>query len=452
MIDDEFTATLSQLRPGEAEAIRLGAVSLELRRGPGAPARYDVAGPRVTLGRGPACDVVLDDASLSTTHCEIELGDARVVLRELGSRNGTWVGPARVLDRVALPDGAEFIVGGCHFAVRFGPSIAVPLAGTPHFHGMHGHSDAMREIFALLDRLGPTPLTTLVLGETGTGKEEVARALHAASQRRGPFVVLDCGSLPHALAESVVFGHRKGAFTGAIADRPGCFEEADGGTLFIDEIGELPLELQPKLLRALDRREVVRIGEHVVRAVDVRVIAATNRELRKAIGEGTFRLDLYHRLAHVIVQIPPLRQRPQDIEPLARHFAAMVSDRVGRQFSLDQGALARLRDQPWEGNVRQLRHVVERACLLASSDVITRNEIAAPGLLHDSECSIDPGAAERALYQLPLKQALEQVGDAFARRYCEHLLSQTGGDLDLAATRAQYTRKGLRELLRRLGL
>jgi DNA-binding NtrC family response regulator len=242
------------------------------------------------------------------------------------------------------------------------------LAGVPsRFGAALGESPALRRVFALLARLAPTELTLTLIGETGTGKDVLARAVHDASRRSaGPFVVFDCGAVAPTLIESELFGHEKGAFTGAVAERQGAFERAHGGTLFLDEVGELGLDLQPKLLRALEQRRVRRVGGADDRAVDVRIVAATNRDLESAVAGATFRQDLFFRLSVAVLHLPPLRERRQDLAPLVRHFLA----EAGRPLNVAPTTLEVLASYDWPGNVRELRNVVSAAAALADGDTL----------------------------------------------------------------------------------
>lgn len=453
----EFTATRLQIREGELTRPRLGGVRLEVRTGADAGACFELGtastGTGQATGRHPAGasrfvggragdhDVVLTDPSISSTHFELSIASDHVVLRDLDSRNGTWVGQARLIGPVALQDGAEFDAGRCRLRLSFGGSVQVPIAVEASFGALRGVSPAIREVFATLARLAPKPITTLVLGETGTGKEEVARALHHASGRSGPFVVLDCAALPRELAEASILGYRKGAFTGATGDQPGAFEAAHGGTILIDEIGELPLDLQPKLLRVLQRREVQRIGEHHARAVDVRVLAATHRDLRVAMANSEFRPDLYYRIAQFVLEIPPLRDRPEDIVFLARHFVAGVAHETGRTLALGEDAERHLASLRWEGNVRQLRLAVECAAHLTTGTTVRRADL----VVHD--------LAPVALHgDVSLKEAVARVADAYLRQGCERVLQASGGRLEQAARLAGYSPRGFRDILKRLGL
>ncbi len=305
-----------------------------------------------------------------------------------------------------------------------------------------GASPAMRVAFAALARAARTDATVLIEGETGTGKEGAAEALHVASPRRdGPLVVVDCGALPANLLESELFGHEKGAFTGATARRIGAFEEARGGTIFLDEIGELPLDLQPKLLRVLERKDIRRLGSNARAPVDVRIVAATNRDLRTAVNAGRFRSDLYFRLAVVKVQLPPLRKRADDIPLLVERLLTRIGASPELVAALCTPAfLGRLKGFAWPGNVRELRNYLERC-------VVFQRELP----LGDDVEAVDSSRArtvDRGVYADARRRAL----DAFEKRYLEQLLVAHGGRVDGMAAEAGLHRVSLYRLLRRHGL
>jgi transcriptional regulator with GAF, ATPase, and Fis domain len=297
---------------------------------------------------------VIDDPTVSRVHAELQFRDDGIWVRDLASRNGTYVQGVRV-EGAQLTEGAKLRLGAAVVTVALGTQPATEAFPRDRFERLLGRSHAMKKLFARLDRAARTDATVLVLGETGTGKELVAESIHRASARRDrPFVVVDCGALHASLLESELFGHVRGAFTGASSDRLGAFEAAQGGTLFLDEIGEVPLELQPKLLRALEARTVRRLGETRVRTVDVRIVAATHRDLARSVAEGSFREDLYFRLAVLTVRVPPLRERLDDLPLLMESFEA-GPDLLSREH------LAELRTRRFPGNVRELRNYVERA-------------------------------------------------------------------------------------------
>ncbi len=309
----------------------------------------------------------------------------------------------------------------------------------------------MRGLLSLIERLAPTPIEVLILGETGTGKELAARALHRLSRRTGKFVVLDCGALPAELAEAKILGHVRAAFTGAERDAPGCFEAADGGTIFLDEIGELPPDLQPKFLRVLESREVIRLGEHSPRRIDVRVVSATNRDLPRMVTEGQFRQDLYHRIASLKLEMPPLRGRPDDVRPLVESFLVLHRAETNQPMTVSDAALAWLCSRRWDGNVRELKAAVRRAAYLASGTVLDVADFSGERLVWQTDLA-SGGADDASLLAFPLKAGAERVLAEFQIKYCRELLARYGADLDAAAAHAGYSRRGLRDLLRRVGL
>lgn len=328
----------------------------------------DISVPKahVAIGTLPENDIVLTDPTVSRRHAVVEETPGGWLVKDLGSTNGTFLDGVRVREGY-LKAGAVIKLGNTELAFAAAEERIEKLeSSADHFGGLIGSSLPMREVFAILERVAPTDVTVLLQGETGTGKELAARAVHDQSRRAGkPFVVFDCGAVPPNLIESELFGHEKGAFTDAVKARQGAFELAEGGTVFLDEIGELALALQPKLLRALDQREVRRVGAEQTVRVDVRVVAATNRDLEAEVKEGRFREDLYYRLAAVSVYLPPLRKRREDIDRVAAHLLAGIAKEAGRKIDgLAPEAADVLRSQPWPGNVRELRNVLVRAAAL----------------------------------------------------------------------------------------
>jgi two-component system, NtrC family, nitrogen regulation response regulator GlnG len=308
-------------------------------------------------------------------------------------------------------------------------------------------------VFALLERVAASDAAVLVEGETGTGKELVAEAVHAASaRRRGPFIVCDLGSLPRSLIESELFGHVRGAFTGADRDRVGAFEQADGGTIFLDEIGELQLDVQPRLLRALERRQVKPVGSSQFRTSDTRVVAATNRDLLAEAKAGHFREDLYHRQAVVRLRLPPLRERREDIPMLAEHFVARAAAAMGRPApALSASVVAALRGHDWPGNVRELKNVLERALSIApdvpSLDTTLLGLDDLPGAV-----AVNEGAAPLVDTTVPFKESKDRLVHAWEREYVTTLLDRAGGNVSLAARNAGIDRVYLHRLLKKHGL
>lgn len=314
------------------------------------------------------------------------------------------------------------------------------------FGELYGQSKAMRAAFDLLGRAAPTDLAIVLLGETGTGKELAARVLHAESTRAsGPFVVVDCGAIAATLIESELFGHERAAFTGAEKQRRGAFETAHRGTVFLDEIGELPLELQPKLLRVLERREVQRLGASRPTSVDVRIVCATHRDLASMVNEGTFREDLFFRLAEMVITLPPLRERRDDIPLLAGVILKDLADNGGPAASISDACMGLLTEHDWPGNVRQLRNVLRRAAVMSEDGTIQNVELGA------TTTSSTPTSA-LIDESLPLKEARDAWNGALEREYLERVLSRCGDDLDRAAAEAGMHRKSLERLLRRHGL
>jgi DNA-binding NtrC family response regulator len=410
---------------------------------------------------------------VSRHHLRLQGGVAGVRVVDDGSTNGTWYEGARVRD-VVVPFVAGLVLGAARLRLAPVESELRPARGDhaadaarASFGGLVGGDPRMRELFAMLADVAPLDATVIIGGETGTGKELVARALHDASARAGrPFVVFDCTAVPKDLIESALFGHVKGAFTGATGSRQGAFRRAHGGTIFLDELGELPLELQPKLLRVLEGRTVQAVGGDDPERIDVRIVCATHRDLKAEVKAGRFREDLYYRLAVVKVHLPPLRERPDDIEPLVRHFV--------RQLRASEPALEgfdALRRYAFPGNVRELRNLVERAVSLSKGRVVdlavhlpSDEAIAGPGqravgfadidvatAIEDSVGELRAAAADALGGDHAFKDAKAIVVEAFERVFLAGVVRRAG-NLSRAAQAAQMDRKHLRDLLRRHGL
>ena len=406
---------------------------------------------RVAIGSHPSNDLVLDDPTVSRFHCELRLDPRGVRVRDQGSSNGTFVDRVRVVDGY-LHDGAELRVGARAFVLRLDATPrSVPLGDVERFGALVGRSAAMRQAFEQLARCAKSDATVLLDGETGTGKEAAAIAIHEASARTdGPFVVVDCGALPATLLESELFGHVRGAFTGADRDHVGAFEAAHGGTIFLDEIGELPLDLQPKLLRALEQRTIRRVGDTRHRAIDVRVIAATHRNLRTMVNEGQLRPDLYYRLAVVSVELPPLRDRLDDLPLLVGTLLDRLrADPSTRARFTSVGFLAQLHRSRWPGNVRELRNYLERSLVLDAPAPIE----SAPAAATDSSTASAGSAADFPLDPTATYADARTAALAvFERRWLEALLAHHGGNVSEAARSAEINRPYLHKLLRRHGL
>ena len=409
------------------------------RLGDAAP--FTSSSERTVAGTHESADLVLQDPAVSRFHFEIAMGPRGASIRDLGSLNGTSVNGVSVL-HAHLRDGAVIEVGRTRLRFELGEgTAAVPLSTRERFGLAVGRSFAMARAFAVLERAAASESTVLLEGETGTGKELVAESIHRESPRKErPFVVVDCGAVPRDLLESELFGHARGAFTGAVAAREGAFEAASGGTLFLDEIGELAPELQPKLLRALERREIKRVGTNDYAHVDVRIVAATNRNLRAEVNEKRFRADLYYRLAVVEVRLPPLRERTEDLPLLVERILADLGASVhpAAMALRSPESLAELAQHAWPGNVRELRNYIER-CITLSERAPLVPEPPAPEL-----SGVD--------VSVPLKQARERWVAALERRYLQEVLARHQGNVTAAARAAGVDRIHMYRLLWRNGL
>jgi DNA-binding NtrC family response regulator len=438
---DEAPAATEQLVTLAADARTVRRFVLELLTD--SPRRYESSADRASIGSHESNDVVIDDPSVSRFHCEVLVDAGGVRVRDLDSKNGTIVDGMRVVEAWLRP-GAILRLG--RSSLRFGlagESNRLTLSSRTSFGALVGQSASMRAAFALLERAAASDATVLIEGETGTGKEGAAQSLHDEGARAGaPFLVIDCSAVPANLLESELFGHERGAFTGAVTRRVGIFEGARGGTVFLDEIGELPLELQPKLLRVLEKREIRRVGANTTTPVDVRVVAATNRDLRAEVNAGRFRSDLYFRLAVVRVALPPLRQRPEDVPLLVMRFLDGLRATPAQRALFSPELLNELARGAWPGNVRELRNYVERCLVL--QDAPAPGEIAgsdAPALAL-GEVSVD----------VPWATARERAIAAFERRYLEALLARHDGHVGRAAEGAGMNKVYLYRLLHRHGL
>ena len=395
----------------------------------------------IRVGTSDDNDLVVRDDSVSRRHLEIRLRGDEIRAIDLRSTNGTSIDGVQIREAIVTP-GAMIRIGSTALrTATVEEPITIPLSNQIRFGGMLGKSAAMRQVFGILERAAPSEATILIQGETGTGKEVTAEAIHSHSPRsEGPFIAIDCGAIAANLVESELFGHVKGSFTGAMGDRRGVFEEADGGTLFLDEIGELPLELQPKLLRALETRTIRRVGATQPKPIDVRVLAATNRDLAEEVNRGTFREDLYFRLAVVQVGLPPLRSRREDIPDIVRHFVK----RFAPDSPTPSGELLQsLAAQPWPGNVRELRNAVERALALAGPS-------SAPASVDATQA---PSAESMTpLFAMPIKEAIEKWTSDFERQYLENALRRSGGSVSEAARQCGVNRRYLQRMMKRLDM
>jgi DNA-binding NtrC family response regulator len=431
-------------RPGQGSLLLTPRCRLLVARGPDKGKETKIEGRLAEVGTDPTCQLVLSDPSVSAVHFTVEPDSQGFLLRDAQSTNGTLVDGYRV-QAIYLPQTAQIDAGETRLKfVATSEEVEIPLSSRTRFGDLLGHSSAMRQVFAVLERVAGTASTVLLEGESGTGKELAARALHEGSARReGPFVTVDCGALPAGLIESELFGYQKGAFTGAAHAREGLFEQADGGTLFLDEVGELPLDLQPKLLRVLETRAVRRIGENKPRAIDVRLVAATNRNLKMEVERGSFRQDLFFRLSVISVRLPALRERKEEIPRLVAHFMALL----GRDPSerIPEAMMKMLCGYSWPGNVRELRNVVERLVVL-------------PGMKADYYLSAgqassgEPGDADPALQSVDFHQGKQLCVERFERQYLARLLQQCGGNISEVARVSGLSRQSCHRLLKRYDL
>jgi DNA-binding NtrC family response regulator len=386
-------------------------------------------GNRITGGRSKVNDIVIPDTKVSGSHFELQLEKGGVRLRDLGSSNGTFIGPVRVTEAWLVPGAVFSPAGRCNIRLVDAKEAEVRIHCETQLGALFGASAVMREIFHSIKTLADTPLSVLIEGETGTGKELVAKAIHDHSPRaKRELKVLDCTNLPRDLAEGILCGHCKGAYTDA-TDQPGVFEQADGGTLFIDEIGELPRELQPKLLRMLESGEVQRLGERTVRKINVRFIAATHRDLRAMVADGRFREDLYYRIAQSSIRLPSLHERGEvDVLGLAQRFLDEECKAQGdKLLSLTSQAKDWLKREPWPGNVRQLRNVMRRVAYIGTNVIDVRDLAEHWKQSHFREP--DP------LLGLFLTDALV----CFKYVYVSHQLKLTGNNKTEAARRSGYS-------------
>ncbi|HEX5064409.1 MAG TPA: sigma 54-interacting transcriptional regulator [Kofleriaceae bacterium] len=437
MAGDEHPVTTAAVVRENALAIRR--FVLTVVAGPNAGARVVSTGQRVVIGTHASAELALTDATVSRFHCELTMGDGAITVRDLGSKNGTRINGLSIVE-AHLEGTATLLLGRTEVEIQLADSFAeLPLSSRESYGELVGKSPAMRALYAQLERAAASDVTVLLLGETGTGKELAARAIHEHSARAdAPFTIVDCGAIPHSLIDGELFGYERGAFSGAERSRPGVFELAAGGTVFLDEIGELPSELQPKLLRVLEEREVQRLGAPKPTSVEGRVIAATNRNLRADVNAARFRADLFYRLAVLEVNLPPLRERLDDIPLLVDSFlrANALVDSPDAAALRDPAWRADLARQGWRGNVRELRNHLERA-LLAPAEVV-------------------PGAGWEAPPEIDTNQKLAAVREQWVRyverRYIVDLLQKHDGNVSAAARAAGVDRAHFYRIMAACGL
>ncbi len=406
------------------------------------------------IGKARDNDLVLPDDTVSRHHCELERTAGGILVRDLGSTNHTRIGRSKVREATIQP-GTTLVVGNVEVALRAETARAqVMPSESDRFGDAVGPSLAMRNIFGVLERIAPTDASVLLTGETGTGKDVLAKSIHAASPRRDePFVVVDCGAVSYTLIESELFGHERGAFTGAVAQRKGAFESAGRGTVFLDEVGELPLDVQPRLLRVLESGEFRRVGGNSTFTSGARIVAATKRDLQSEVERGKFREDLYFRLAVVPVMVPPLRQRREDVAPLVEIFldAARARDPAASSIRLAPETVAALAAHDWPGNVRELRNVLDRAIYIATAS--GEDEVRMFDLPVAPSAQVGGSAAELFFDGEKSYREVRSGFEAdFEKRYVAWLLARHKGNVSAAARAAKMDRKHLYDLARRHGL
>jgi DNA-binding NtrC family response regulator len=439
MSDDERTVPLSVGRVG------VRTLTATVTEGPDAGRAATARAEGLTIGTADGNDLVLTDPTVSRFHLALTRRADGVLLVDLGSTNGTTSGGVRV-ERGVLGSNALVRLGRTTVRLGDGAGGDVELLAGDALAGLRGRSAIMRRLMAQVRRAAASDASVLVTGESGTGKELVARALHELGPRRAaPFVTVDCGALAPSLVASELFGHEKGAFTGADRQHAGAFEQAHGGTLFLDEVGELPAALQAALLGVLERRRFRRLGGRAELATDVRVVAATHRELRGEVNAGAFRLDLYYRLAVVVLDLPPLRERPDDVPLLVEHFLRECGHDGPVDELVSPEAVRALQAQRWPGNVRELRNLVEATVAMGELPS-ARAAVGAAAGASEPDGSVRIGAA---LLALPYKQARAALLARFEAEYLAALLARCEGNVSRAAREAGLHRSHVTSLVQR---
>ncbi|MFT5356190.1 MAG: DNA-binding NtrC family response regulator [Polyangiales bacterium] len=408
----------------------------EVVEGPDKGLRAVASSDSLTIGTAEGNDLLLSDRTVSRYHLELGRGAGGIVLRDLDSTNGTLHAGARIRDGL-VPLGSALQLGDTRIVVSDGERVTVELHDEEEYAGIVGRTPIMRRLMAQIRKAARADTPVLVIGESGTGKELVARALHDEGRRSGkPFVTVDCGALAPTLVASELFGHEKGAFTGADRQHQGAFERAHGGTLFLDELGELPSTLQPTLLGALERGTFRRVGGRSPVEVDVRVVCATHRDLRAEVNAGRFRLDLYYRVAVVVLNLPPLRERTEDVPILIERFLEEAGHAGELEEIIPPDTMTSLCAHRWPGNVRELRNVVEATLAMGE-----------PPRLHP-----ELGQDDEAWMELGYKQARQAVLGDFEGRYLRRLIERAEGNVSRAAREARMDRTYLIKLLQKHGL
>ena len=416
-------------------------------------------GERLTVGKAADNDLVLPDDTVSRHHCEFERTATGIVVRDLGSTNHTRVGRTAVREAV-IESGSTIVVGSVELLLRGEPNRTQVLPSeSTSFGEALGNSLSMRQIFGVLERIAPTDASVLLEGETGTGKDVLARSSHQISARKEqPFVVVDCGAVSYNLIESELFGHERGAFTGAVAARQGAFEIAGRGTVFLDEVGELPLDVQPKLLRVLESGEFRRVGGNKPLHAEARIVAATKRNLKDEVERGKFREDLYFRLSVVPITVPPLRTRREDVPALVEQFLTLARKRdpSASAIALSRETVSALAAHDWPGNVRELRNVLDRAIYIATAggerEIRLVDLPVSPGSLAGGQPATSNAGYPAFDAEKSYREIRADFESEFERRYVAWLLDRHSGNISAAAREAKMDRKHLYDLARKRGL
>lgn len=460
MTEKKDIDTTAIIETGESrDLISLRKYQLVVHTPEGSRKKYELGSKKIIkIGKKNDNDIVINDKTVSRYHVEIHKSeDNSYVLKDLNSTNGTSINSMKVKE--AYLSQADMIeIGETQVEFQtYDENVQIEPSDNNYFGSMVGKSKKMRQIFGVLERISPSQATVIVEGETGTGKELVAKAIHDNSTRKDkPFIVFDCSAVSPNLIESELFGHMKGSFTGAHKDRVGAFEAANGGTIFLDEIGELTSDLQPKLLRALEQREIKRLGSTKSVNLDVRVISATNRNLKEEVKNNAFREDLYYRLSVVKIQMPPLRERLEDIplivEKILEHGRFnKKSDGSFYVTRVEDDALKILQRYQWPGNVRELTNIIERSVSFSEKGIIKGNHLqyVFSELESGEEATV---RLQNIDHDKPFKEAKAAVVESFEKEYLIELLERNKGNVSAASREAKIDRKHLRNLLVKYGI
>lgn len=440
------------IRPGEQPTLlMLPKSKMIVIEGDGRSREMTLDKGTIIIGSSDRADIYLNDETVSRAHAEIIKNKEGYLIRDLQSTNGTFVGGLKVREAF-LTEGSIIKVGKSR--IKFIPQdeeLEIYPSKSNKFGDLLGQTLEMRRIFGVLEKVSPTNVSVIITGETGTGKELVARAVHEKSKRsKSPFIVFDCGAVAENLIESELFGHEKGSFTGATTSRQGAFELADGGTIFLDELGELSLDLQPKLLRALESGEIKRVGADRPKRVNVRVVAATNRNLKEEVKKGNFREDLYFRLSVVEVNLPPLRKRQDDVPMLIEHFFNLSKMESGLEKveGFADEAFSLLKEYQWPGNIRELRNAVARAFSFCEGNQIEVKHL--PDYIQERSVVTKTHPAMDG--DLPFKEAKEKWIESFEKDYLLDLLKKNDMNISKAAKQAGIDRKSVQRLIKKYNL